>query len=77
MLIAQILFSDVCKDFVTEKWSIEVYSSFNQTSNQLLQETKFFNVVFSISYAWGDSKHNSSNMQDLISLAPCCWNKIN
>lgn len=39
MLIAQILFRDVCKDFVTEKWSIEVYSSFNQTSNQLLQET--------------------------------------
>ena len=33
------MFSDVCKDFVTDKWNIEVGLSFNKISKQLLHET--------------------------------------
>ena len=33
------MFSDVCKGFVTGKWRIEVDSSFDTTSMQLLHET--------------------------------------
>ena len=33
------MFSNVCKDFVTDKWSIEADSSFYKTLKQLLHET--------------------------------------
>ena len=33
------IFSNVCEDFATDKWSIEADSSFYKTLKQLLHET--------------------------------------
>ena len=60
---------------VTCKDNIDINSSFDTVWRQLLQITWFFNMVVSISCAWGDSQLNSSNTQDMISLASWCWNK--
>ena len=35
------MFSEVCKDFITGKWSAEVDSSFDETAKQLMHELDF------------------------------------
>lgn len=66
---------DVYTLLVIRKGSIGINSFFDTIWTQLLQVTWFFNMVVSISCAWGDCPHNSLNTKDMISLASFCQNK--